>query len=331
MTPPFAFVMLDTVFSCSGGVFITVVFFTDPVIANVLSSTYKGWYTKYVEEYTLIPADGCVPLQNDRFMTANSTSSSLVFENEMPFILTNSMPKCSLKEHTGGAMPHVGLLTTAEFTSDSKNQFRHATKMTPMRKFRLLHRDFTDNSQRNRLNSTVVSTIIPPRAIIARNGRHFQRHQQQMHSLIPLMSPDLHNIYIPYRFPSIATYIHNVLVALDRFRTFKLRKREEHFATDQSNRNRESQFRDNRQKHPNQHYSLSKDRQESNITLCINPTECTTATETVSNNNLDQTLTNIPLVMYNNLHTSAITSPLIDVNYNRNNDRCSVDSMTESI
>ncbi|KAI9243481.1 hypothetical protein BDA99DRAFT_566631 [Phascolomyces articulosus] len=51
---PYELAMFGVVFGSLEGVFITIIFFTDPTVTSILSEQFKQWYRRYVEEYQRI-------------------------------------------------------------------------------------------------------------------------------------------------------------------------------------------------------------------------------------------------------------------------------------
>lgn len=222
--PGYAFSMLDVVFSNIGGFFVALVFFTDPAITSVMKAAYDGWRKKYVDEYTLVPrkdvekftkvtADHTAPCT--RSHSHESTTLSLYAQEEQRkeircpiFIQSPSPALISQADRYSGSNSNLynsyGPVENRNTSNDINQQHakRNGGKLIPMR--RLLIQTAFKKENRRRSSSMLgsISTITPA---ITRSS--------QIPELQNIASKDVKEIYIPYRFPHLATCAHALLGA----------------------------------------------------------------------------------------------------------------------
>lgn len=217
--PGYALSMLDVVFSNVGGFFVAVVFFTDPAITSVIKSAYDGWRKKYVDEYTLVPkgdvekftkvtADHTAPCT--RSHSHDSTSLSAYAQQEhknetrCPIFIQSPSPALITQtdRYSGSNSNLYNSYGPGESVNTHNNIHQRKTKrsggkLIPMR--RLLIQIAVKKENRRRSSSMLgsISTLTPA---ITRTS--------QIPELQNVANNDIKEIYIPYRYPHLATCVH---------------------------------------------------------------------------------------------------------------------------
>ncbi|GAN07384.1 hypothetical protein MAM1_0159d06881 [Mucor ambiguus] len=201
-TPSYTLAMLDIVFSCLEGMFVAGVFFTDPAITSFMSSTYAGWYEKYVEQYTWVP-------QADmKAAPASSPYSSPCGSSQ------------TMKPPTAAAVKDNQHSLNAQYPSTQPVRKKPPAKIKAV-VMRRVHFD-TDHHNRIRQHQQIrqLSTIsfdIATLSPVASVSRHHDRQPPSV--AMPTISSTRRDIYLPYRFPFFATCFHYMLTRYGRKHT----------------------------------------------------------------------------------------------------------------
>lgn len=222
--PGYTLSMLDVIFSNIGGFFVALVFFTDPAITSVMKAAYVGWRKKYVDEYTLVPKDDVEKFTKvtadrtapcTRSHSHESTSPSAHAQEEQrkqipcPIFIQSPSPALMTQvDRYSGSNSNLynsyGPVENADTFNDvhRRQTKRSGGKMIPMR--RLLIQTASNKKNRRRSSSMLdsISTLTPA---ITRTS-HIPELQN-------ISSKNVKEIYIPYRFPHLATCVHLLLRA----------------------------------------------------------------------------------------------------------------------
>ncbi|KAI7907801.1 uncharacterized protein BX663DRAFT_547475 [Cokeromyces recurvatus] len=235
ITPSFSLTLLDTMFSSIQGFFVAVVFFTDPTITSFIKSSFKTCVQKYVIEYTLIPKSTlikdetnsqtinskCIPMSPLSFYSSIQSSSTSPLS--IHFIQLSSTTALNVHDNEYSS-PHKpspspppdnntsfsNRLSIAWTSRKRKQQQQQYIKMIPMRRLNIIIPNMKESIEHQRLKR-ILST--PPPAFIIRKT-------ETRNFMTTIHVNDSKTVYIPYRYPCIATFIHFFFVHCCRIRCY---------------------------------------------------------------------------------------------------------------
>jgi hypothetical protein len=223
--PAFSLALADTVMSCLEGFFVAIIFFGDPVMTDLISTKFKAWKHKYVDEFSQVRkyGDGQVEIINNTQPANNRKSSnisSLFFANGLSLIAPPATVHISSSSSTlNGKNEFFATATTTDIENCIKSTINYSTATTMS-----MRRDSASPSVYSRLthlhpdinHAAGGDGIISRPQSIYQSGTSTAVHSSSSSTVISCFAnPESRDkIMITYKYPKLASAIHWCLIHL---------------------------------------------------------------------------------------------------------------------